>query len=357
MLSPQSLIFLVVMVVSSLGCAQLGGPAWLTFLLSGVAMLPLGSALARASEDLAEHLGPGGGALVNATFGNAPELVILFLSLQKGMLDVVKATLSGSILCNLLLVIGLSAVVGGVRYKFLKLHPLGTSANLGTLTLVVAALLFPAIFNSLPDPAGGPSMDQRIEGLSLGTSITLILIYVLSLLFMFRTHSKDMQYSAKVEIAQLRNRAPLGKSLAWIVGCVSLVVVISDQLVDATDALVDSYHLPPLFMGVVGLAVVGNAADYASAVSMAWKDKLDLAFRVATGAAVQVALFVAPTLVLVSRFTSHPLTLDFSPLEVLSVALAVLTIRAHSEDNTLTWFEGAQLLALYAIVGLAFYFY
>lgn len=357
MLSSRSLVFLLVAIVLAVACAHLGAPAWLTFLASGVAMVPLGSALARASEDLAEHVGPGPGALINATFGNAPELVILYLSLQRGMLDVVKATLSGSLLCNLLLIIGLSAVVGGLRYKFLKLHPLGAAANLGTLTLVVAALLFPAIFSSLPDPDGGPSMASRIEGLSMGTAMTLVVVYILSMVFMLKTHSRDLQNSIKVELAQMRTTAPLGKCLAWVLGAVALVVVISDQLVDATDQLVSAYHLPSLFMGVVGLAVVGNAADYSSAVALAWANKLDLAFRVATGAAVQVALFVAPVLVLTSRFTAHPLNLNFSPLEVLSVALAVLTLRAHSQDNTLTWFEGAQMIALYVIIGLAFFYY
>lgn len=361
MLSLRGLISLAVGAVAAILSDLLDAPAWVTFLLSALCMLPLGTALARASEDLAEHMGPGPGALLNATFGNAPELVILYVALHKGLLDVVKATLSGSILANLLLVLGLSAVVGGLRYKFLNLHPLGAAANMGTLTLVVAALLFPAVFAALPPPAGGDPISDRIEDLSLGTAITLLLVYTMSLLFMFRTHADQLKdsvkLSVKVELARLRSHASPRKAMLWIAGCVALVVVLSELLVDATDSLVDSYHLPPLFMGVVGLALVGNAADYSSAVQMAWKNKLDLAFRVATGAALQVALFVAPVLVIVSRFTAHPLNLNFSPLEVLSVALAVVTVNAHSSDNAFTWYEGAQLLALYVIIGLAFFFY
>ncbi len=360
MLSLRGLVFLALLTVGAILADRFEAPPWLVFILSALCMLPLGSALARASEDLAEHMGPGPGALLNATFGNAPELAILYIALQKGLLDVVKATLSGSILANLLLVLGLSAVVGGLRYKLLSLHPLGAAANMGTLTLVVAALLFPAVFAVLPS-TGGQSMSTRIEGLSLGTSATLLLVYILSLIFMFRTHSEQLKdsvkLSVKVELARLRAHAPPRQAIAWIAGCVALVVILSDQLVNATDSLVDSYHLPPLFMGVVGLALVGNAADYSSAIQMAWKNKLDLAFRVATGAALQVALFVAPVLVIASRFTAHPLNLNFSPLEVLSVALAVVTVNAHSSDNAFTWYEGAQLLALYVIIGLAFFFY
>lgn len=360
-LSQRGLILLGLLTVGAILADRLEAPPWLVFILSGLCMLPLGSALARASEDLAEHMGPGPGALLNATFGNAPELVILFVALNKGLLDVVKATLSGSILANLLLVLGLSAVVGGLRYKFLNLHPLGAAANLGTLTLVVAALLFPAVFAALPPPLGADPVSQRIEDLSLGTAATLLLVYALSLIFMFRTHSEQLKdsikLSVKVELARLRSHAPPRKAIAWIAGCVALVVVLSEQLVDATDSLVDAYHLPPLFMGVVGLALVGNAADYSSAIQMAWNNKLDLAFRVATGAALQVALFVAPVLVIASRFTHNPLNLNFSPLEVLSVALAVVTVTAHSSDNAFTWYEGAQLLALYVIIGLAFFFY
>lgn len=355
MLSRRSLLLLVTTIVAAFGAAWMEAPAWLVFVLATVTMFPLGTALARASEDLAHHLGPGLGSLVNATLGNAPELVILYLTLQKGHTEVVKATISGSLLCNLLLVIGLAALVGGIRYPFVRLNAMGTAFNVGTLSLVVSALLLPGVFARVPHPAGASGLATRIEDLSVWAAVTLLAVYFLNLLFTLVTHRQHLNEGAEEE----PQHAPvsMGKALAWIVGCIVVVLFISEVLVDAADDLLTIYKLSPYFMGVVGLAMVGNAADYAVAVQMAWRNKVDLAFRIGTGAAIQVALFVAPVLVLSSRLTRYPLDLNFSPLEILSVALAVSLISVHSRDNAFTWFEGVQLIALYVIIAMAFFFY
>ncbi|MEW6280894.1 MAG: calcium/proton exchanger [Candidatus Eremiobacterota bacterium] len=353
MLSRGFLVTLVVAVLGLVACMLFPSPSPLRFALATAAMVPIGIILGRSSEELACRLGPALGALLNATFGNAPELVILYLALLGGHTTLVQATITGSIMCNLLIVVGLSATIGGLRHKTQSVNPAGVALNLGTLTLVVAALLLPAAFAHLPHPSGGRPLFDRLEEMSLCVAAVLITIYILNLLYSLRTHRDMLNPLPPHE----HPPGPVLRPLLWMLAAAGLVVFVSDQLVDAATEITSRFGFSQLFVGVVGLAAVGNAADYAVGVQMAWRNKLDLSFSIAASAVAQVALFVAPLLVLTSRFTEHPLTLSFSALEVLAVGLSALVVGVHSLDGAFTWFEGAQLLALYGILGAAFFFY
>lgn len=323
------------------------------FIVSCLAILPLAGLMGEATEHLAHHAGPGVGGLLNATFGNAAELIIGFMALRAGEMEIVKASLTGSIIGNMLMVLGLAMLLGGWKHKELRFNRMAAETGGSMMLLAVVALVIPAIYASVTNHRE----PEHIESISLDISFILILTYVASLVFQFRTHQRF--FAPEGEAAE-----DAGADRPWSIARSSLVLVaaavltgfVSELLVHAVDAAGTALGLGKVFMGVVVVAVVGNAAEHSTAVLVAMKNKMDLALGIAMGSSMQIALFVAPVLVIAGHAIGRPLGLEFTILEVAAVMLSVLAVGQLVQDGKTNWFEGVQLLAVYAILAVAFYF-
>jgi Ca2+:H+ antiporter len=322
------------------------------FSTSALAIIPLAGWMGRATEHLAEKLGQGIGGLLNATFGNAAELIIALMALRKGLFDVVKASITGSIIGNILLVLGLSVVVGGLKYPRQVFNK--TAAMLGStmLALSAVALLMPAVFHLLV------SSKSREQDLSLEIAIVLIITYVLSLIFTLRTHSH--LYTGGIDEQEEEEAIgthgwSMGRSIGTLLVATLLIAVMSEFLVGAVEDASRKLGLTEIFVGVILVAIIGNAAEHSTAVLVAMKNKMDLALNIAIGSSMQIALFVAPVLVFVSYAFGRPMNLLFSPLEVVAIAVSVLVVALIAQDGESNWMEGVLLLAVYTILGLTFY--
>jgi len=344
--------YLLLVVPISFGLHYLAHPSpLLMFALAALAIIPLAGLLGEATEDLATYLGAGLGGLLNATMGNATELIIAIFALRAGHAEVVKASLSGSIIGNILLVLGASVLAGGLRREKQVFSRRDASVNSTMLFIAVVALVVPAVF-ALSIYGDLREHAPAIERLSLWTSGVLIGVYLLSLVFSFVTHAPTPAGRVAHEEA---SRTPRAALLALVVATV-LIAVLSEILVGQIEATKKMLGMSELFIGVVIIAIVGNAAEHATAVLMAMRNKMDLALGIAVGSSAQIALLVAPLLVFISWLIGQPMSLIFVPLEVAAIALAVLIVEMISSDGETTWFEGVQLLAVYAILAVAFYF-
>ncbi|MBD2101712.1 calcium/proton exchanger [Leptolyngbya sp. FACHB-261] len=325
------------------------------FLTSALAILPLARLMSTATEEIALVAGPTIGGLLNATFGNATELIIALTALNAGLIAVVKASLTGTIISNLLLVMGLSAFLGGLRYKEQEFQPTVARVNASTMNLAVIALLLPAAVVSTTTGIE----EEPIRNLSIAVAVVLILVYGLSLLFSIKTHSYLYDVSAveHEEDAAAKEKVNLPLWIGVLFGVTLLVAVESELLVGGLEEATKQLGLSTLFTGVVLLPLVGSAAEYITAVTVAMKNKMDLAVSVAVGSSLQISLFVAPVLVLTGWVIGQPMDLNFNPFELVGVTVAVLITNSISSDGRSNWLEGALLLAAYAILGLAFYFH
>ncbi|MGH9382120.1 MAG: calcium/proton exchanger [Thermoanaerobaculia bacterium] len=330
-------------------------PTWV-FLFACLAILPLAGWMGRSTEHLAERTGEGIGGLLNATFGNAAELIIALMALKAGLYDVVKASLTGSIIGNILLVLGLAMLAGGARRNRQTFNPTGARSQATMLTLAAIALVMPALFHFL----GGREAVARERGLSLEIAVVLMVTYGLGLLFSLRTHRPLFTGGAgEPEDESAAHRVPWPASRALIVLAVATAGVawMAEILVGSIEHAAEAFGMSDLFLGVIVVAIIGNAAEHSTAVLVAMKDRMDLALGIAIGSSVQIALFVAPVLLFASYFIGpRPMDLVFAPAEVVAVAVAVLITGQIAEDGESTWLEGVQLLAVYAILGIIFYF-
>lgn len=331
------------------------------FITAGLAILPLAAWMGSATEEIAVVVGPTPGGLLNATFGNATELIIALIALNAGLVDVVKASITGSIISNLLLVMGFAMLLGGLRYKEQEFPPRVARVNASLMNLAVIALLLPTAvdFTSI-----GIS-ETTIQSLSIAVAVVLILVYGLTLLFSMKTHS----YLYDVGVAEL-DQTELAANLIpdnpehqvnlwfWmgvLLGATLLVAIESELLVDTLAEATSQLGLTSLFTGVILVPIIGNAAEHATAVTVAMKNKRDLSVSVAVGSSLQIALFVAPVLVLAGWVIGQPMDLNFKPFEL--VAVAVLIANSISSDGRSNWLAGTLLLATYTVLGLAFYFH
>jgi Ca2+:H+ antiporter len=321
-----------------------------------LAIVPLAGWMGRATEHLAEKTGEGLGGLLNATFGNAAELIIALAALQKGLIGVVKASLTGSILGNVLLVLGASCLAGGVKHKDLRFNASGARMMSTMLMLAAVSLVVPAAFHHLAHPG------QAIErNLSVEISLVLLVCYAASLLFSLRTHRQlftgNAAEAAEVEAKPGHVPWSLGRSVGVLAGATVLVAWMSEILVGSVVAAAHELGMTSLFVGVVVVATIGNAAEHSTAVLVARKNRMDLALGIAIGSSIQIALFVAPVLVLASYVIGpQPMDLVFTPAEVLAIVIAVVITTQVSSDGESHWLEGLQLLAVYAILALVFFF-
>ncbi len=334
--------------------------ALVVFMCSALAILPVAGLMGGATEQLASRLGPGIGGLLNASFGNAAELIIALVALQHGLYDVVKASLTGSIIGNILLVLGAAMVAGGVGRERQKFERSAAAASSTLLALAALAMLVPAVFNFvLQGPAARaaltPAREARLEhGLSLQIAIVLFVAYLLSLLFMLRTH-RHLYAGASAHPPD--HTIGVRRPLFTLLVAALLVAWMSELLVGAVQETSHVLGLTEVFVGVIVVAVVGNAAEHWSAIRVAMQNHMDLSLNIAIGSSIQIALFVAPVLVFASYAMPHgPMDLHFSPLEVLAVVAAVGVVNLVAADGESNWLEGAMLLAAYVVLGLAFFF-
>lgn len=326
------------------------------FAASCVAIIPLAGIMGRATESLAESMGPAAGGLLNATFGNAAELIIAILALKNDQFEIVKASITGSIIGNILLVLGLSILVGGLRYPRQTFNR--TAAGLGTTMMALASigLLVPTIFYNLT-AATPAAQGKDLEHLSEEIAVILAAMYVLSLFFTLKTHrhlfaEPEAEWGPEDKIEPEWSRA---KALTILLIATAGVALMSEFLVGSVGPAAESLGMTKVFVGVIVVAIIGNAAEHSTAVLMALKDKMDLAVTIAVGSSIQVAMFVAPVLVLASVIMGRPMDLHFTPLEVVAVLIAMGVMALVSQDGESHWMEGALLLAVYGILGLAFY--
>jgi len=354
-----------------------GGPLWI-FVISAVAIIPLAGLMGRATEALAETLGAGIGGLLNATFGNAAELMIAMIALSKGpeMYPLVKASITGSIIGNILLVLGLAILLGGLKYDRQTFNRTAAGMGATLLALACVGLVMPTVFYGFLS-TGGLSAEELtdINWLSEEIAAVLILIYVLSLVFSLKTHRhlfSGTEAELREEIAATLAKGPAKTpaepehhAVGWsrptavvlLLVATAGVAWMSELLVSSVEHAGTAMGLNHAFIGVIVVAVIGNAAEHSTAVLMAMKNKMDLAFHIAVGSGIQIALFVAPVLVFASMAfcPDQPLDLHFTALEMITMILAVGILALVSLDGQSHWMEGVMLLGVYVIFALAFF--
>jgi Ca2+:H+ antiporter len=334
----------------------------IVFGAAAIGVIPCAAVMGEATEAIAARTGPGIGGLLNVTFGNAPELIIAFFALIEGLQEVVKASLVGSIIGNVLLVLGASMFVGGWSREKQTFSRTAANAQSAMLTLAVAALVFPAIFQlihggALP-PVGADQVDfgSKVEHLSLGVALVLLVSYGAGLWFSLKTH-RDVFNPYHDPKAEEHHPWSIKRAALYLALSAVAVGVMSEILVGSITEASDDIGLSEFFVGVFVVAIVGNAAEHWVAVLVAAKDKMDLAVNIAIGSSAQIALFVAPLLVLLSFVVGDdPLALVFNGYELGALLFAVLIANLVTQDGESNWFEGVQLLSLYAVLGLVFYY-
>ena len=332
------------------------------FFISALGVIPTAALMGRATEELAARSGPGIGGLLNVTFGNAPELIIAFFALDKGLHEVVKASLVGSIMGNILLVLGAAMFFGGWGRDRQRFDRTAAGAQSSMLLLASAALVMPAIYelvvgSGLPAPgAERVHYDSTVEQLSLAVAIVLLFSYVAGLWFSLRTH-RDLFNPPHAEDEYEGAPWTVRKSVIMLAIAGVAVGLMSEILVGSISEASESAGLSEFFVGVIIVAIVGNAAEHWVAVLVARKDKMDLAVNIAIGSSAQIALFAAPLLVLLSFLVGpHPMALVLNGFELGGILLAIIIANHVTQEGESTWYEGLQLLAVYAVLGIAFYY-
>lgn len=320
------------------------------FVVSALGILPLAGQIGHATEDLALRSGPTVGGLLNATFGNVTEMIIAIFLILEGELEVVKASITGSIIGNVLLVLGLSFLVGGWGKPEQRFNRLPAGTHSASLVIAVVALLMPALFHLSPEAS-----EFREEAVSIGVSIVLILVYGAMLFFSFKTHEEFIG-GHNVSHAHEAPRWSKGRALATLGIATVLVATLSEFLVGAMEPTVEDLGISKLFVGLIVVPIVGNAAEHASAIFLAAKDKMDVAIEIAIGSSTQIALFVAPMLVFVSLLLGEPMNLIFSGIEIAAVAFSASVLGFIVLDGRSNWIEGLQLVSAYIIMAISFFF-
>jgi Ca2+:H+ antiporter len=325
------------------------------FVCSAIGIIPVAGWIGRATEALAARVGEGLGGLLNATFGNAAELIIAGIALSKGLTGVVKASITGSIIGNILLVLGLSILAGGVKYSEQRFNRTGARTSAISLSLAGIALIIPTVFHlaASASPSGWtPAMEQR---LSLAIAVLLFLTYFCVLWFSLRTHKHYFQ-SAEGELEEKGEHWSRGKAIVVLLISTAFVALLSEFLVGTIESVRTSVGITEVFVGVIVVAIVGNAAEHSTAIIMAAKNKMDLSVGIAIGSSLQIALFVAPVLVFLSYALGRPMDLEFSLPEIFAVVASIYILFQISGDGETNWIEGIQLLSVYLILGVLFFF-
>lgn len=319
------------------------------FILACIAIIPMAAYIGEATETLAHFTGPRIGGLLNATLGNAAELIITIVAVRAGLLDLVKASITGSILGNLLLILGLSFFVGGVKHGRQKFDKHHASRNAILLVMSVLALLIPSLFSH----SIGPETSPRVEALSLGVAAVMIILYALGLLDAARTG--DARVTHAPAPASVLPHWSLTKAIIILILATGGIVWLSETLVGVVEAVVTGLGISEFFLGIILIPIIGNAAEHLVAVKFAGENKMSLGVEISVSSGLQIALLVAPLLVFLSLALGHPLTLIFNTFELVALIAGVIIAALVSSDGESSWLEGVALVAIYLILGLAFF--
>ncbi len=337
--------FAVLAVVGDL----LGWPPLAILILAALGVVPMASYMGQATEELAIYTGPKLGGLLNATLGNAAELIIAIVAIREGLLTLVLASITGSILGNILLILGLSMLLGGIRHGPQRFDRTQAGVNSTMLILALIALAIPSFFNfRIADVS-----QEGVEYLSLSTAVIMLIVYILSILFSFRVTS------TQEELSQAHGHEPnwsRGMAIGVLIAATVAIATLSEVLVGAVEPVVEEYGISEFFLGIILIPLVGNVAEHVVAVQMAIKDRMNLSLAISIGSSLQIALFVTPILVFVSLIMGNPLQLTFDQFEIVAMIGASLIAALIALDGESNWLEGVQLLAVYAIIALAFFF-
>ncbi len=358
-------------------------PPLLVFIVAALGVIPLAKVMSDSTEALAHHAGPSIGGLLNATFGNAVELIITLLALSSGLNEVVKASITGSIIGNILLVLGLSMFLGGLGREVQTFSRVGASASANQLTLAAIALIIPAAFTtSIGSAKTEQFKDSLLLNLSLLVAVILLLCYGAQLIFFLRTHShlssegennpaKTSKKSKEGEKGPDENKEPqseenfdelasnkipsVKKALITLLVATIFVGIVSEILVGSIEPVTKSLGWTELFVGVIFLSIIGNASEYIAAITAAMKNKMNLSINITLGSSLQLVFFVVPVLVFFGLFTGHPLNLRFEEFELVGILVAILIVKSVASDGESNWFEGFQLIGAYFIIAVAFF--
>jgi Ca2+:H+ antiporter len=342
---------LLIFTPAAILAAFLGGSPLLVFALSCIAIVPLAKFIGDATETLSEHVGPALGGLLNATFGNATELIIGVLAVRQGLIEVVKASLTGSILGNLLFVLGTAMIAGGVRHKKQEFNKTAAVANGSTLFVAAIALIIPAIFVwTIPSASA-----VRVGDLNVIVAVIMIIAYIALLWFSNYTHRYLYEEKRAKKLNEREKSWDWKKSILVLLLATGAVAWVSDILVGSIQPLIIQLGWTQLFVGVIFIAIVGNVAEHVSAIGFALKNKMDLALQISIGSATQIIMFVAPFLVLVSIFFPFQMDLLFTPFELFTMVLGIVLVNMIIADGESNWLEGVQLISTYLIMAIAFY--
>ena len=348
--------WLLIFIPVSLVLEWMHVPAPVLFFSAALSILPIARLIVLSTEQIATRTGDAIGGLLNATFGNAPELIISLVALRAGLFDMVRASLVGAVLANLMLATGVAFLLGGLRYHTQEYNARAARMYSSMMLISVVSLAVPSAFNRVFSPEGTLHAEKLIN---VGTAIVLLAAYALYLVFLLKTHPDEFQ-SATVTEAEHGEHGPqwsVGRALGTLLGASVLAAFMSEILVGAAEGTGKALGMSDVFIGIVFLAVIGGAAESGSAIAMARRNKLDLTVGIAMGSSIQIALFVAPILVLLSAFVApRPLELSFSRPEIGTLFLAVLISAIVSGDGRSNWYKGVQLTLVYAMIAILFYF-
>lgn len=319
------------------------------FVLAALSIIPLAGLMGEGTEEISFYSGPKIGGFLNATFGNATELIISFFALKQGLFEVVKSSISGAIIGNILLVLGASIFAGGLKHKVQKFNINVVETTSSMLLFAVIGLCIPAIFTHTLNPE---LLNTRYEGLTLIVAIIMFILYLCSLFFSFFTHKH--LYSVSYEEEGAKAKWSLKKAIIILVIVTVLIAIESEFLVGGVEDITSKLGLSEFFVGIILIPIIGNAAEHTTAVSMALKDKMDVALEIALGSSLQVILFVAPILIFLSLLFT-PMSIIFNQFELVALIVSVIIANKVSNDGQSNWLEGAQLIAVYFIIAAGFF--
>mgnify|MGYP006370479903 CR=1 FL=1 len=320
------------------------------FILSALAIIPLAGLMGEATEQISFYTGPKLGGFLNATFGNATELIISFFALKNGLFDVVKASIAGSIIGNTLLVLGASMLIGGIKFKEQTFNKKVIDVSSSMLFFSVIGLSIPAIFTHTVSPE---LLNTKYEGLSVIVAVIMFIIYILSLVFTFFTH-KDIYSVDNSEENTEEAKWSVKKSILVLAVATILIAIESELLVGAVEPMTQSIGLSEFFVGIILVPIIGNAAEHSTAIVMALKNKMDVSVEIAIGSSLQIILFVAPILIFLSLLFT-PMSIVFNVFELVALIVSVIITNKVASDGKSNWLEGVQLLAVYLIIAAAFF--
>jgi calcium/proton exchanger (cax) len=338
--------FLIFIPISIIADLMKVSPMWI-FILSSLAIIPLAGVMGEATEEISFYSGPRIGGFLNATFGNATELIISFFALKAGLFDVVKASIAGSVIGNILLVLGASMLAGGIKYKIQKFNKKAVEVSSSMLLFAVIGLTIPAMFTHTIKVQ---SLTERYEWLSIVIAIAMFTIYLLGLYFSFYTH-KDLYGSEHRESGEAK--WSLKKSITILVLATIGVALESELLVSSVEPMTHALGLSEFFVGIIIIPIIGNAAEHSTAILMAAKNKMDVAVEIAVGSSLQIILFVTPILIFLSLLFK-PMSIIFNEFELVAMIVSVLIVNRVASDGESNWLEGIQLIAVYIIIAISF---